>query len=70
MFLLDKEENPFIQKEAYFKEKSKERSKIEANNSEFKHRHGYDVATSTGLIVMEMQGAIAIFTLNLKRCES
>lgn len=50
-----------------FKEKSKERYKIEAKNSELKHRHGYDVATSSGLVGMEMQGAMAIFSVNLKR---
>ncbi|KOO43541.1 hypothetical protein AMD01_15625 [Priestia koreensis] len=59
------EQAPF-QRGAYFKEKSKERSKIEGKNSEFKHRP-VDVATSTGLIVMETQGAMAIFTLTLKR---
>ena len=32
-----------------FKEKAKSRYKIEAKNSELKHRHGYNVATSTGL---------------------
>ncbi|WP_407314218.1 transposase [Desulfosporosinus sp. SB140] len=47
--------------------KSKERYKIEARNSELKHRHGYDVASSSGLVGMELQGAIAIFTVNLKR---
>ena len=51
----------------YFKEKSKERYKIEAKNSELKHRHGYDVASASGLIGMEIQGAMAIFTVNLKR---
>lgn len=40
---------------------------IEAKNSELKHRHGYDVASSSGLIGMEMQGAMALFTVNLKR---
>src|SRR5699024_9052001 len=45
----------------------KERYKIEAKNSELKHRHGYDVSKSSGLIGMEMQGAMAIFTVNLKR---
>jgi hypothetical protein len=50
-----------------FKEKSKERYKIEAKNSELKHRHGYDVASSSGLIGMQMQGAMAIFSVNLKR---
>lgn len=51
----------------YFKQKTKERYKIEAKNSEVKHSHGYDVATSSGLICMEMQGALTIFTVNLKR---
>jgi hypothetical protein len=50
-----------------FKEKSKERYKIEAKNSELKHRHGYDVASSSGLVSMQMQGAMAIFSVNLKR---
>lgn len=56
-----------FQENEYFKEKSKERYKIEAKNSELKHRHGYDVANSSGLIGMELQGAMAIFTVNLKR---
>ncbi|NDL66679.1 transposase, partial [Anaerotalea alkaliphila] len=51
----------------HFKEKSKERYKIEAKNSELKHRHGYDVASSSGLSGMEMQGAVTIFAVNLKR---
>ncbi len=51
----------------YFKERAKERYKIEAKNSELKHRHGYDVAISSGLIGMQMQAAISIFTVNLKR---
>ena len=50
-----------------FKVKSKSRYKIEAKNSELKHRHGYDVATSAGLFGMQMQGAMAIFAVNLKR---
>jgi hypothetical protein len=56
-----------FQESQYFKEKSKERYKIEAKNSELKHRHGYDVASSSGLIGMQLQGALAIFTVNLKR---
>lgn len=39
-----------------FKGKSKERYKIEAKNSELKHRHGYDVASSSGLVGMQMLG--------------
>ena len=45
----------------------KERNKIEAKNSELKNRHGYDVASSSGLVCMEMQGAMTIFAVNLKR---
>jgi transposase len=56
-----------FQDSEYFKEKAKERYKIEAKNSELKHRHGYDVASSSGLIGMELQGAMAIFAVNLKR---
>jgi hypothetical protein len=56
-----------FQESDYFKEKSKERYKIEAKNSELKHRHGYNVAKSSGLVGMQMQGAMAIFTVNLKR---
>lgn len=56
-----------FQESDYFKEKSQERYKIEAKNSELKHRHGYDVASSSGLVGMEIQGALAIFAVNLKR---
>ena len=44
-----------FQESEYFKEKAKERYKIEAKNSELKHRHGYDVATSSGLLGMEFK---------------
>lgn len=60
-------EQEMFQNSNDFKEKSKERYKIEAKNSELKHRHGYDVASSSGLIGMQMQGAMAIFSVNLKR---
>ena len=56
-----------FQESEYFKEKSKEHYKIEAKNSELKHRHGYDKVSSWGIIGMEMQGALAIFTVNIKR---
>ncbi|TVY08431.1 IS1182 family transposase [Paenibacillus cremeus] len=56
-----------FQETEYFKAKSKERYKIEAKNSELKHGHGYDVATSSGLLGMQLQGAMAIFAVNLKR---
>ena len=62
-----KQTKPQFQETEYFKSKAKERYKIEAKNSELKRRHGYDVASSSGLIGMEMQGAMAIFAVNLKR---
>ncbi|MBQ5559274.1 MAG: hypothetical protein IIT46_05790 [Lachnospiraceae bacterium] len=39
----------------------------EAKNSELKQRHGYGVASSSGLIGVQMQGALTIFAVNLKR---
>jgi transposase len=50
-----------------YKEKIKHRYKIEAKNSELKNVHGYGRATSYGITNMQMQGALAIFTVNLKR---
>ena len=56
-----------FQETEYYKEKSKHRYKIEAKNSELKNVHGYERAISYGIANMQMQGAIAIFTVNLKR---
>ena len=56
-----------FQETDYYKEKAKHRYKIEAKNSELKNAHGYGRAISYGINNMQMQGAIAIFTVNLKR---
>jgi len=56
-----------FQQTHYFKEKAKHRYKIEAKNSELKNVHGYARATSYGIQSMQMQGAMTIFTVNLKR---
>ena len=56
-----------FQETNYYKEKAKHRYKIEAKNSELKNVHGYDRALSYGITNMQMQGAIAIFAVNLKR---
>ncbi|KAA6333845.1 hypothetical protein EZS27_014718 [termite gut metagenome] len=56
-----------FQETDYFKEKAKNRYKIEAKNSELKNVHGYARADSYGIANMQMQGAMAIFTVNLKR---
>ncbi|SMP71047.1 IS1182 family transposase [Anoxynatronum buryatiense] len=63
---LHKEQKAF-EETKYFKERAKERYMIEAKNSELKHQHGYDVAIASGLIGMQMQGTLSIFTVNIKR---
>lgn len=42
---------------------------IEVKNGELKNQHGYDVAISSGLFGMRIQGAIAIFNANIKRID-
>lgn len=61
------QEQMAFQETEYYKEKAKHRYKIEAKNSELKNVHGYDRAISYGIANMQMQGAMAIFTVNLKR---
>jgi transposase len=61
------QEQVAFQETEYFKEKAKHRYKIEAKNSELKNVHGYNRASSYGINNMHLQGAIAIFTVNLKR---
>lgn len=56
-----------FQESAYFKERSKQRYKIEAKNSELKQRHGYKKTHSTGLFGMNVQGATTLFVVNMKR---
>lgn len=50
-----------------FKDLAKLRYMIEAKNSELKHRHGYDTASSSGLHGMELQAAVTIYVVNIKR---
>jgi len=61
------QEQIVFQETDYYKEKAKHRYKIEAKNSELKNVHGYDRAIAYGINSMQMQGALAIFTVNLKR---
>ena len=61
------QEQKAFQETDYYKEKSKHRYKIEAKNSELKNVHGYGRANAYGIENMQMQGAMAIFTVNLKR---
>jgi transposase len=61
------QEHIAFQETEYYKEKARHRYKIEAKNSELKNVHGYGRAISYGIDGMQMQGALAIFTVNLKR---
>ncbi len=63
---LHKEQIAFQETE-YFKDKAKHRYKIEAKNGELKNVHGYGRAKSYGINNMQMQSAMAIFAVNLKR---
>lgn len=61
------QEQLIFQQTDHYLEKSKHRYKIEAKNSELKNVHSYNRAISYGITNMQMQGAMAIFTVNLKR---
>lgn len=61
------QEQMTFQETDYYKEKAKHRYKIEAKNSELKNVHGYGRAIAYGIENMQMQGAITLFTVNLKR---
>jgi transposase len=61
------QEQMVFQETKHYQEKSKHRYKIEAKNSELKNVHGYDRSISYGITNMQIQGAMAIFTVNLKR---
>lgn len=61
------QEQMIFQETDHYKQKAKHRYKIEAKNSELKNVHGYGRAIAYGIENMQMQGAIAIFAVNLKR---
>ena len=56
-----------FEKTSVFRDKMRERYKIEAKNADLKHNYGLDRATSYGLENMTMQTALSIFACNLKR---
>jgi hypothetical protein len=58
---------PEFQETDRFKQKYRERYRLEAKNAELKHVYGYGRAISYGLYAMQMQGAMAIFAANVKR---
>lgn len=51
----------------YFKERSRERYKIEAKNAELKQNHGLDTADSLGVKSMRLQSYFTAITANIKR---
>lgn len=51
----------------YFRQRSKQRYKIEAKNAEMKLSHGLERADSTGLSAMKLQSYLTAFTVNVKR---
>ena len=60
-------EQTIFQESDYFKEKSKERYKIEAKNSELKIAHGFDRCKYVSLLGMQLQAGLTVFTANIKR---
>ena len=56
-----------FQESQYFKERSRERYKIEAKNAELKQAHGLDTADSQGLKAMRLQSYFTAFVVNIKR---
>lgn len=56
-----------FEKTAEFKRDIRIRNRIEGKNSELKNRHGMRTAISFGLNSMEIQTAVALYYVNLKR---
>ncbi|MYL47035.1 IS1182 family transposase [Virgibacillus halodenitrificans] len=60
-------EHEKFQETELFKTLAKDRYIVEAKNGELKNQHGYDQASNSGLLGMELQSATTIFVVNLKR---
>jgi transposase len=56
-----------FQKSDYFKDRYKQRYKIEAKNAEAKRYHGLETADSKGTQAMSVQSFFTAFALNIKR---
>jgi transposase len=56
-----------FQESEYFKERARERYKIEAKNAELKQAHGLGEADSVGIIPMRIQSYFTAFAANIKR---
>lgn len=50
-----------------FKEKYRQRYMIESKNADLKNNYGYRKSISYGINAMEMQGAVTLFTANMRR---
>ncbi|MDR2911150.1 MAG: IS1182 family transposase [Bacteroidales bacterium] len=56
-----------FQESDYFKQRAKERYKIEAKNAELKQSHGLREADSVGVFAMQIQSYFTAFVANVKR---
>ena len=56
-----------FQKEEYFKNRYRQRYKIEGKNAEAKRYHGLKQAWSKGIFAMNVQSYFTAFVLNVKR---
>jgi len=56
-----------FQESEHFKERTRERYKIEAKNAELKQVHGLEKADSVGLFSMRLQSYFTAFVTNIKR---
>jgi IS5 family transposase len=61
------QEQKEFQGSKYFKERARERYKIEAKNAELKQAHGLGKADSRGLIAKRIQSYYTAFVVNIKR---
>lgn len=55
-----------FEKTREFKEKYRERYKVESKNADLKNNYGYRMTLSYGIEAMEMQGAMALFSANMR----
>lgn len=60
-------EQKLFQESEYFRQRSKQRYRIEAKNFELKHAHGLNVSDSLGLFAMQLQSYFTTFVVNTKR---
>lgn len=64
---ITKMKRDIVQETPEFKEKYRQRYKIEAKNAELKNNHHYDKTISKGIQSMTLQAAVSLFVVNIKR---